>query len=103
MRLERGLSQREVCAGLERFGAAYLSRIEADERTPSLRALRQVAEKLGVTLHYLERGTERADGRNDTFAAASAELAEVIALVGEAEERLARLQHRLRAAEDELA
>ena len=54
LRLEQGLSQRE----LSRPGVsyAYLSRIEAGYRTPSLKALRLLAERLGVTAEYLETG-----------------------------------------------
>jgi transcriptional regulator with XRE-family HTH domain len=35
---------------------AYISRIEADARTPSVKALRRIAGKLGVTVEHLERG-----------------------------------------------
>jgi tetratricopeptide (TPR) repeat protein len=54
LRLEQWLSQRE----LSRPGVsyAYLSRIEAGQRTPSLKALRLLAERLGVTAEYLETG-----------------------------------------------
>jgi tetratricopeptide (TPR) repeat protein len=37
---------------------AYVSRIESGERTPSVRAIRQLARKLGVTPGYLETGVE---------------------------------------------
>jgi transcriptional regulator with XRE-family HTH domain len=59
LRYERGLSQRELAEGLERVTYAYISRIEHDTRTPSLRALRQLAERLGVTALYLETGSDR--------------------------------------------
>src|SRR5437764_5472052 len=54
LRLERGLSQRELSApGLS---YAYISRIEAGARNPSLKALRHLAQRLGVHPDYLETG-----------------------------------------------
>jgi transcriptional regulator with XRE-family HTH domain len=35
---------------------AYISRIESGARTPSVKALRRLAGKLGVTVEYLETG-----------------------------------------------
>jgi transcriptional regulator with XRE-family HTH domain len=35
---------------------AYISRIEADRRIPSVKALRQIANTLGVTVEHLETG-----------------------------------------------
>jgi len=37
---------------------AYISRIEAGTRQPSVKALRKLAPKLGVTVAYLETGVE---------------------------------------------
>ena len=54
LRLERGLSQRELAE--PGISYAYLSRIEAGQRAPSLKALRIVARKLGVTAEHLETG-----------------------------------------------
>ena len=56
LRLERGLSQRD----LSRPGVsyAYISRIEAGARRPSVKALRMLAQKLGVTAEYLETGSQ---------------------------------------------
>lgn len=54
LRLERGLSQRELSAPGVSY--AYISRIEADAREPSLRAIRALARRLGVTAEYLETG-----------------------------------------------
>ena len=54
-----GLSQRELADGLDRVTFAYVSRIEHDTRTPSLRAMRQLATRLGVTALYLETGSDR--------------------------------------------
>jgi transcriptional regulator with XRE-family HTH domain len=55
-RLELGLSQR----GLAEPGVsnAYISRIEAGTRIPSVRVLRQLAPKLGVSVEWLETGEE---------------------------------------------
>src|SRR3954465_2876164 len=55
LRLERGLSQRELAAPGVSY--AYLSRIEAGTRQPSVKALRRLAAKLGVTADYLETGS----------------------------------------------
>jgi transcriptional regulator with XRE-family HTH domain len=54
LRLKRGLSQRELSEPGVSY--AYLSRIEAGQRTPSLKALRLLAAKLGVTPEHLETG-----------------------------------------------
>jgi tetratricopeptide (TPR) repeat protein len=59
LREERGLSQRQVAEpGLT---GAYICRIEAGERRPSVKALRLIAPRLGVSPEYLESGRERAD------------------------------------------
>jgi transcriptional regulator with XRE-family HTH domain len=54
LREQRGLSQRDLAT--ERVSYAYISRIEAGSRQPSERALRAIADKLGVTAHDLESG-----------------------------------------------
>src|SRR5205814_2064191 len=51
-----------------------LSRIEDGQRTPSLRALRVLAEKLGVTLEHLETGREIPLALEREYQLASAEL-----------------------------
>ena len=56
LRLERGLSQRELAAPGVSY--AYISRIEAGTRQPSVKALRRLASKLGVSAEYLETGSE---------------------------------------------
>jgi transcriptional regulator with XRE-family HTH domain len=56
LRLERGLSQRELAAPGVSY--AYISRIEAGTRQPSVKALRKLAEKLGVSADFLETGSE---------------------------------------------
>jgi len=56
LRLERGLSQRDLSSPGVSY--AYISRIEAGARRPSVKALRMLASKLGVTAEYLETGSE---------------------------------------------
>jgi transcriptional regulator with XRE-family HTH domain len=55
-RLELGLSQRELAS--EGVSYAYISRLEAGTREPSVKALRKLAPKLGVSVHWLETGDE---------------------------------------------
>src|ERR671932_1131485 len=54
LRLERGLSQRELAGPGVSY--AYISRIESGERKPSLKAMRYLAGRLGVDPEYLEDG-----------------------------------------------
>jgi transcriptional regulator with XRE-family HTH domain len=56
LRLERGLSQRELAAPGVSY--AYISRIEAGSRQPSVKALRRLAAKLNVSADYLETGSD---------------------------------------------
>jgi transcriptional regulator with XRE-family HTH domain len=56
LRLERGLSQRELAAPGVSY--AYISRIEAGTRQPSVKALRRLATKLSVSPDYLETGSD---------------------------------------------
>jgi transcriptional regulator with XRE-family HTH domain len=53
-RLALGLSQRELAS--EGVTYAYISRLEANTRQPSMKALRRLAPKLGVSTHWLETG-----------------------------------------------
>ena len=55
-RLELGLSLR--AAACEGVSAAYISRLESGERRASGKALRALAAKLGVSVHWLETGKE---------------------------------------------
>ena len=56
LRLDRGLSQRELAAPGVSY--AYISRIEAGTRQPSVKALRRLAVKLNVSADFLERGSD---------------------------------------------
>ena len=55
LRLEKRMSQRELAGPGVSY--AYVSRIEAGQRRPSLRAIRVLAKKLGVSAQYLETGS----------------------------------------------
>src|SRR5919198_1525157 len=59
LRLERNLSQRELASPGVSY--AYISRIEAGARRPSVKALRQLARKLAVSVEYLETGSDLRD------------------------------------------
>jgi tetratricopeptide (TPR) repeat protein len=59
LRLDRNLSQRELASPGVSY--AYISRIEAGARRPSVKALRQLARKLGVSVEYLETGSDLRD------------------------------------------
>src|SRR6185312_4080127 len=56
LRVARGFSQRDLSSPGVSY--AYISRIEAGARRPSVKALRMLAQKLGVTAEYLETGSE---------------------------------------------
>jgi tetratricopeptide (TPR) repeat protein len=55
LRKERGLSQ-SAAAGPD-LTTAYISRIEKGDRRPSITAIRQIAQRLGVSPEYLETGS----------------------------------------------
>jgi transcriptional regulator with XRE-family HTH domain len=55
-RLRVGLSQRELSEPGVSY--AYISRIEAGTRTPSVKVLRKLAPKLGVSVTWLETGRD---------------------------------------------
>lgn len=59
LREARALSQRELAGPGVPY--AYISRIEAGTRRPSVKALRTLAPKLGVSPEYLETGSELRD------------------------------------------
>jgi len=56
LRQAKGLSQRDLAEPGITF--AYISRLEADKRNPSIKALRKLAPKLDVSVEYLETGTQ---------------------------------------------
>jgi tetratricopeptide (TPR) repeat protein len=72
LRVERGLSQRELSGPGVSY--AYISRIEAGERRPSVKALRVLAPKLGVSTEYLETGKDITPDEERELRLADAEL-----------------------------
>jgi transcriptional regulator with XRE-family HTH domain len=60
LRVARGLSQRKLASSGVSY--AYISRIESGQRIPSVRAIRVLARRLGVTPEYLESGVDIAPG-----------------------------------------
>jgi tetratricopeptide (TPR) repeat protein len=58
-----GLSQRQL--SFEGCSPAYISRIEAGDRIPSLQLLREMGRRLGVSEDYLATGLEREAGGED--------------------------------------
>jgi len=56
LRYDKGLSQRQL--SVPGVSYAYISRIEAGTRDPSLKALIKIAPKLGVTALYLLTGDD---------------------------------------------
>jgi transcriptional regulator with XRE-family HTH domain len=72
LRMERGLSQRDLSSPGVSY--AYISRIEAGARTPSVKALRKLAQKLGVSVEYLETGRDIREVDDRELRLADAEL-----------------------------
>ena len=56
LRKDRGLSQRQLSE--PGVTPSYISRIEKGDRLPSVRTLRRLAPKLGVSVEFLETGEE---------------------------------------------
>src|SRR3954471_16823859 len=72
LRIQRGLSQRDLSSPGVSY--AYISRIEAGARTPSVKALRKLSQKLGVSVEYLETGRDIRDVDDRELRLADAEL-----------------------------
>lgn len=72
LRRERGLSQRAIAE--PGISYAYVSRIEAGQRRPSIKALRLLARNLGVTPEYLETGEAATPAARREWRIAGAEL-----------------------------
>ena len=72
LRLERGLSQRELA--VPGVSYAFISRIEAGSRQPSVKALRRLAAQLDVTPEYLEFGRDIDETEERELRVAEAEL-----------------------------
>jgi tetratricopeptide (TPR) repeat protein len=72
LRLDRGLSQRDLSSPGVSY--AYISRIEAGARTPSVKALRMLARKLKVSVEYLETGRDIREDEDRELRLTDAEL-----------------------------
>src|SRR5438105_7264989 len=72
LRLERRLSQRELSSPGVSY--AYISRIEAGTRQPSVKALRMLARKLGVSAEFLETGSDLTEAAKRELRLADAEI-----------------------------
>src|SRR3712207_9108605 len=72
LRRERGFSQRQISSPGVSY--AYISRIEAGTRRPSVKALRKLAGKLGVSPEYLETGVDLAPREDRELRLAAAEV-----------------------------
>src|SRR5439155_10442404 len=72
LRLQKGLSQRDLSSPGVSY--AYISRIEAGARTPSVKALRKLAQKLEVSVEYLETGRDIREVDDRELRLADAEL-----------------------------
>ena len=72
LRKERGLSQRDIASPGVSY--AYISRIEAEARRPSVKALRLLAKKLGVSAEYLETGQDVSETEQRELRLTDAEL-----------------------------
>lgn len=72
LRRERSLSQRELATTGVSF--TYVSRIEAGQRQPSVKAIRALAVKLGVSPEYLETGRDLAPTGDRELRVTDAEL-----------------------------
>jgi len=72
LRLQKGLSQRDLSSPGVSY--AYISRIEAGARMPSVKALRKLSQKLGVSVEYLETGRDIRDVDDRELRLADAEL-----------------------------
>src|SRR6476659_7969407 len=102
LRVERGLSQRDLSS--PGVSSAYISRIEAGARTPSVKALRKLSQKLGVSVEYLETGTDIRDVDDRELRLADAELELRLSNdVSEAERKLESIRAEAEAAGDRVS
>jgi transcriptional regulator with XRE-family HTH domain len=102
LRLQRGLSQRDLSSPGVSY--AYISRIEAGARTPSVKALRKLAQKLDVSVEYLETGRDIREVDDRELRLADAELQlRLDADTDAAENRMEQILEEARAAGDRIS
>ncbi|MDX6409192.1 MAG: hypothetical protein QOE13_2263 [Gaiellaceae bacterium] len=102
LRLARGFSQRDLSSPGVSY--AYISRIEAGARTPSVKALRKLAQKLSVSVEYLETGRDIREVDDRELKLADAELQlRLEADTGPAEKKLEEVLTEARAAGDRVS
>src|SRR6266700_511370 len=99
LRVARGFSRRDLSSPGVSY--AYISRIEAGARTPSVKALRKLSQKLGVSVEYLETGRDIREVDDRELRLADAELEIRLSDdVSAAESKLERILHEARDAGD---
>jgi transcriptional regulator with XRE-family HTH domain len=99
LRLARGFSQRDLSSPGVSY--AYISRIEAGARTPSVKALRKLSQKLSVSVEYLETGRDIREVDDRELRLADAELEIRLSDdVSAAESKLERILEEAQAAGD---
>jgi transcriptional regulator with XRE-family HTH domain len=99
LRLQEGLSQRDLSSPGVSY--AYISRIEAGARTPSVKALRKLSQKLGVSVEYLETGRDIREVDDRELRLADAELELRLADdISVAEQKLERIHAEAKSAGD---
>src|SRR6266508_4057801 len=90
LRLQRGLSQPDLSSPGVSY--AYISRIEAGARTPSVKALRKLSQKLRVAVESLETGRDLREVDDRELRLADAELELRLAeTTAEPEEKLKKI------------
>ncbi len=102
LRIQQGFSQRDLSSPGVSY--AYISRIEAGARTPSVKALRKLAQKLGVSVEYLETGRDIRDIDDRELRLADAELElRLLDEAPETERKLETILHEAQGAGDHIS
>jgi transcriptional regulator with XRE-family HTH domain len=100
VRIERGLSQRDLSGPGVSY--TYVSRIENGSRVPSVKALRRLAEKLGVSVEYLETGDDLGEADQRELRLSDAELTMRLGDAADAEPELTRIYVEARSGGDDV-
>jgi transcriptional regulator with XRE-family HTH domain len=99
LRIEQGLSQRDLAGPGVSY--TYVSRIENGTRVPSVKALRRLAEKLGVSVEYLETGDDLGEADQRELRLGDAELTMRLGDAADAEPELTRIYVEARSGGDD--